>query len=446
MRFSSYLKTKSLAEKLCVMGLFLLPYDALPVMPTHYRPISVYFFALSLFLYILGDCNAKLVVDKNMRRLFGFCLYSIPVGIITSIFFHNPFGNVIDHYAAFVMGLLAYVCVSLYLYRSTTSNTIIDTVTDILALAYTIPVIICVIEVFAIYTPFPISIKIALNNLFGGWQSGRICGSSSETSWMALHLLSIMPIYYYRGFYKNEYARKALFFMTVLSFCFCFSLKGYILLAIAGIVYYILQSANKKQLAVAICKLVILVVIFRLAWLLIAYVASQMEGSYFTARILNFSTSLSWRDMLFLDGSVFIRTGFPLIALQIFFDHPLFGTGAGSFAYMMKDYLLKNFPEALNYNEVWYYISTGTSANTTIYAKLFSEFGLFGAFLYLRFYISAATEKISSITTPVFVFWASILLAMPFQQGSYAYLPMWVGLATMNALPEFGANKIIRRR
>ncbi len=439
----SYFKTKSLAEQFCVLGLFLLPYDGLPVMPTHYRPVSVYFFCIATALFILGDWKAKIIVDKSLRYLLNFFIYSAIIGIATSFFYGNPIVNAVDHYAAFVMGFFAYVGVSLYLYRFSSDLLIMDTLTDILAYAYTIPIIVCVIEMLAIYTPFPMSVKLFLNGVFGGWQLNRICGTSTETSWMALHLLTILPVLYYRGWYKQEFFRKVLFVMATIAFVCCFSLTGFLILAIAGIAYCLIRAYVEKQLATALFKFFGFSLILLFAWNLISYAASQMESSYFTARILNFSTSFSFRDLLFLDGSVFVRVGFPIIALQIFFDHPLFGTGAGSFAYMFKDYLLNNFREALEYKEVLYYFTTGTSAYATIYAKVFSEFGLVGGLLWLRFYLHAATNKLASLNS-VFIFWTAVLLAIPFQQGSYAYLPMCVGLAIMGTQPAHCVNEILR--
>lgn len=442
-RLLSYFKAKSLAEQFCVLGLFLLPYDALPVMPTHYRPVSVYFFSIAFVLFFFLEKRMQIAFDNVSKWLIYFFAYSIPVGIATSLYYGNPLANVADHFAGFLMGLFTYLSLAFFFNRYNSVESTIDQVTDILSYAYTLPIIVCVIEMLAIYTPFPISIKHVLNSIFGSWQANRICGSSSETSWMALHLLTIMPVLYYRGFYKKERARKILFTCAVASFLACVSLKGFLILAIACVIFYLHQSAINKNLAGAVLKLLLLIVCLWGGFCLLLYAASQMESSYFTTRILNFSTSLSLRDILFLDGSVFIRCGFPLIAFQIFFDHPLFGTGAGSFAFMFRDYLLANFREALNYGEVLHYFKTGTSANTTIYAKIFSEFGIIGALLYLRFYCFALLNSCIPKNSAI-LFWAAILLALPFQQGSYAYLPMWVGVALFVSLPNCRVNENLR--
>ena len=437
-RLLSYFKTKSLAEKLCVMGLFLLPYDALPVMPTHYRPVSVYFFCLAFVLFFFFENKGKMELNNVSKWLLLFFVYSIPVGVATSLYYGNPLANVADHFAAFIMGLFAFLSLSFYFSRLWSFEVVLDRATDILAYAYTLPIIVCVLEMLAIYTPFPMSVKFALNSVFGGWQRGRICGSSSECAWMAMHLMTIMPVYYYRGFFLGETRRKILFVSALTVFLICFSLKGFLILVVACVIFYLYHSAQKKALAEAVLKLLILVVALWGATNLMVYAASHMKASYYTWRILNISSATSPRELLFLDGSVFVRCGFPIIAMRIFLDNPLFGTGAGSFAYMFRDYILTYYSEALNYGEVLLYIKTGTSANTTIYAKLFSEFGIFGALMFLRFYIYAAIN--SSIRNSIILFWSAILLALPFQQGSYAYLPMWVGVAviasTKNTLKE----------
>lgn len=41
MKWTRYLKQGGLADKTCTLGILLLPYDALPVMPIRYRPVSV---------------------------------------------------------------------------------------------------------------------------------------------------------------------------------------------------------------------------------------------------------------------------------------------------------------------------------------------------------------------------------------------------------------------
>ena len=43
-------RDKSLSMLFFEVGIFLLPYDAMHVMPSTYRPISIYFFLLSVFL------------------------------------------------------------------------------------------------------------------------------------------------------------------------------------------------------------------------------------------------------------------------------------------------------------------------------------------------------------------------------------------------------------
>ena len=366
-----------------------------------------------------------------------FLIWSFTAGIGISFYYKNPLENVIDFAQSMILGICAFVACYMFFSKLKqnflTTNGFLKEVANIFGGAYALAVIMSFVDFFVLFTPIPMTIKLVKDSVIGGWQTFRITGSSAESSWMATHLLLVMPMYWF--LVKNGVKRKwnaFLFFIAVISFLGCLSLKGYLILAFASIAYLFVMAVKRKRIVQLLIGIIVIGIVAFFTWIVLQKIFADMDA-YYAQRIFRLMEIQSFRDFLFVDGSVFIRMGFPIIGLQIFADYPLLGTGAGSFAYMVRDYLLNFYPEALKYEEVWYYFKTGTNANTAIYSKLFCEFGLLGAILFLRFYLGSI-KCFFKLNNKVFVFYGSILTVLLFQQGSYAYVPMWVGLAVANNL------------
>ena len=65
------------------LGILLLPYDAIKVMPSTYSPISVYPFSISLFIYLVFN-RGKLIANKLNRKILKIFFYVVVISIITS--------------------------------------------------------------------------------------------------------------------------------------------------------------------------------------------------------------------------------------------------------------------------------------------------------------------------------------------------------------------------
>ena len=383
------------------------------------------------------ELKGTVPANKNLKSLMLFLIWSFTVGMCISFYYKNPLENVIDFDQSMILGTCAffasYIFFSKLKQNFSTTNDFLKEIAKIFGNAYALAVIMSFVDFFVLFTPIPITIKLVKDSIVGGWQTFRITGSSAESSWMATHLLLVMPMYWF--LVKNGVKRKwnaFLFFIAVISFLGCLSLNGYLILAFASIAYLFVLAVKRKRMIQLLIGFVVISIMCFFTWLALQKIFAGMDA-YYALRIFRLMDVQSFKDILFVDGSVFIRLGFPIIGWQIFADYPLLGTGAGSFAYMVRDYLLNFYPEALKYEEVWYYFKTGTSANTAIYSKLFSEFGLLGAILFLRFYLGSI-KCFFKLNNKVFVFYGCILAVLLFQQGSYAYVPMWVGLAVANNL------------
>ena len=437
---SRFCHTYSLSDHLSRIGIFLLPYDALPVMPTHYRPISVYFFFFASVLYFF-EYNAILNINKNIKFLLIFFIYCISIGTCISFFYENPVVNLIDGVGGIGMGLCSFFACYFFFFklRKTALSDIafFNGIVGMIVSAYTIAVVVSFFECLSIFSPFPSSFKTVKDIVFGGWQDGRLTGTSAESSWMAVHLALFLPLCFYK--IKQGIAiRKnfCLLLMACVAFLGCFSATGFLIVVFSVFLYGIIMAVKKnkkKELLVAALGTCLLFILFGF-FLEMFFRNSDL---YFITRIYSLLDKDSFREALFLDGSVFVRIGFPLIAGRIFLDYPIFGTGTGSFAYAFKDYLLNLFPEALMFGEVFRYVNNGTEASVALYSKVFCEFGVLGAFVFLRFYFGSLKNLFTSNDKSI-IFYGCLLVCLLTQQGSFAFVPMWVGLALANV---FTLNK-----
>lgn len=430
----------SLAEVFFATGILLLPYDAFPIMPSTYRPISLVPFFISL-LFIISDDGIRQIKLIGRRQL-------LILGFFALTFCGNAFrvlaGNIqpenyIDTIVTLVIGLLAYFCFTSYLrWRATQESfaTTLDRLLHLLSVAYILPLFVGCLEAASLNGLLPSSVNVALISFFGGNQSYRLTLTSFEASWASIHLIiaALCNLFLYR---KDKSAfHFVCFCVATVLFFLTNSMQGVMVLGCATAAFILWYGYKKKRLLVIFRWMLIVVGVFvTFLFVLRLYFESSGAETYFATRLVNF-TDLT--RLIHIDGSSFVRLIFPLIGLQMFMMHPVFGTGAGTFAQQLPKYISEYYPWSVQFEEISRYLNgTLTPSAVCLYTRALGELGLLGSALFFAFVCSsfrcignvASRGGLQGLHVVYLIF---VLICTPLQFASYAYLPFWLALALLD--------------
>ncbi len=423
------------------LGIFLLPYDAIRhILPSTYRPISVYFFFLYLLFFILYAFRSRTKVKVHVATLYLvlFIGYNIVSSLILNLVYQYDIALYWESLTTLAIGVITFFSCSIAFSQIAERRNVTEYCDEIFGLigtAYVIPLVVGVIDALVIYGPLPMAIKNVITLIFGGNQATRMTGVTFEASWLSMHMAFAFGVYLYLAV-RNKKKYKIRCILSALLFFLSASLQGILTVILGvilfGLVYGYVQGKFLKMLRMFILIVLGSVILFFLfRWFL-----SLLPTSYFTTRILNF-TSID--QLLKTDGSTFLRTQYPIIGLLMFRDHFLFGMGGGSFAYAMGDYIQQYYPWASSFPEVALHMSTrNTASAVSLYTRVLGENGLIGGILFYTFIgkALAAGKRILQFPYVKYVlFWLCISLGQVFQFSSYALTLFWVPLAFMLNLP-----------
>lgn len=419
------------------LGLFMLPYDAIKgTMPSVYKPISVYFF-LFAFVVLLIKHNYKLFIDKTTKYVCFFTLYSLSVGLITALIYTGTASYYIDCIITILLGLITFLSCKMAfedLAKSHTADDYFLMIFKVLGIAYIIPVFVTMIDIATIYGPLPMQIKTIITSVFGGFQTGRLTGTTYEASWLSRHMLFAMFVYWYlyKRTKKSRFVIAAAF--ALLGYIATFSLQGIIVLLIGVFAAILLNSFIRQNMGQTIVKMIIFTVVA--AALLFAFyyiVVYVLPPSYITYRLRNF---IDIPTLVRTEASSFIRIFFPALNIFMWKDHFFFGNGAGSFSYFFPEYLDKYAPWHPESIELNGYIEKLSAPAGSTFASSLSQFGIIGAILYYGIFVSLIPilKKLSYTKEHyTIVVWTTVTISFLLQAGSYAYTLFWVMVAVVSA-------------
>lgn len=241
-------RDKSLSMLFFEVGIFLLPYDAMHVMPSTYRPISIYFFLLSVFL--LPTQKRYRIRGKYYFALSIFFIYSVFDTLLQTWAIRGEFGTTVDYVSTIVLGLITYCAVTenlLIIKEERGGAYTLSWIVSRIAVAYYVPLAIGLVEAFSLMGLLPYAVKGFLLEVFGGNHGTRLCVTSLEAGWAAIHLLIafLAYTYMYKSSGKNLYAIPA--FVAVALFVYTQSLNGYLVLLISLAVFAMCLAYKMKN-------------------------------------------------------------------------------------------------------------------------------------------------------------------------------------------------------
>ncbi|AEA34637.1 hypothetical protein [Hippea maritima] len=430
------LKKSNSLNVILLFGLLLVPFMSLPVMPSDYRPISIFFLVPFSFLITLK----YLIRLKISKDIFYLLLFLVFVSIQSVLLLDNIFLS-LRYIAPVFLGIFSYIAIRYFFIKNN-----IEKVFDKFFVLYILIAVIGFVEILSMKGLLPHSLKDIIGIVFSGKVSSRIQLISSEGSWASKIIIFSIPIYLYY-YCKNGYFNKS-FYVLLLLFVMIFSLEGFAIVATAFMLYLSYDFFHIfKKLITFRYKLkyyFILVISIVILSILINIILSTNTG-YAINRIYKFLDATSLWELLSLDGSTFIRVIYPYIGFEIFVDHP-FGVGLGGYAQYFNHYINLIPVDYSKFNEVVGDIATVSADPKSLYAKIFSETGIIGiGLLFLFFKQQIKYLKYNIKINPKFKLYFIYNLAFAFasviQFGSFAYLPFWFAFALNSAFYTKGNNE-----
>ena len=189
---------------LFLVAIFLIPYDALPVLPSLYKPISL-FPLLGIFILLIPKIFViNLHGKKNLFYFYVFFVIAIIQGLLIASI-KNSFSLFFDFFITLSIAFVVITSLYIVLSESIFENKL-EWFAKKIAIAYYLPVVITVIDILSVYHVLPDGISDTIHSIFGGQQHGRVNGVTFEASWLSMHLFFSSFAYFY--LFKHYISRK----------------------------------------------------------------------------------------------------------------------------------------------------------------------------------------------------------------------------------------------
>ena len=404
------------------LAVFLIPFISLPVMPSVYRPISAYFLILPSVIFMLGYKKFDTFQDRVVAL---FVFYTLIYGFIAGYFSYDfIFSGYVTELAAVMIGMLAYIG-----FRYVFSEFGLEWFFRVSSFSYKFVVVIGFLEVLSLVGILPYGLKELINIAFSGKTHGRIQLTTMEAAWGARVLLFLFVVYLYSKF---DAGLKRIFFLScgILLFLSTFSVAMMSYLAL-GLLFYLLMVYKFKGL-------IYLIVLSLFAYLSLVGLLMVVEtfdlGGYHLNRIeaLLYGDFYQLKDMLYYDQSIFIRIGYPVLAVYVYMDN-LFGVGLGQYSTYFSDYLMDLFGgSVLAFPEVFGDVYDNDGDPRSLPAKVLSELSIIGLIFYFYIFYVAYSRRCREYDSFKTLF-ICLAFASGFTIGTWAYMYVWMALAMMPA-------------
>lgn len=417
------------------LGIVMIPFDSVPgIFPSVYRPISL-ILLIVVFPFVLIMKTFSKQISKINLLLFAFYIVTVLSSFLFSQYKYNDLSGFIDYSLTLTMGMIAFYSFDYYLSvnrrRFNDNEGYIDWIFELIANVYIFVLIIGIFEILILLGILPMEIKNTFASFITGRTTIRIQLTSGETSWASMQMAFIIPIYFYLMKKKPKY--KKYFYLSTLIFLMMFSMQGYLII-ILGLILYLIIEKKYHKLFKYFSYFLLMITTFIILWKL--YEMLMEEKVYYLSRIDSLLNIHDLKDILYLDGSVFIRTAFPYIGLLVFKENFIFGVGGGNFRFELGHYIATYFPSGLVYTEVQDAITNNIGNTKNMFSRLLSETGIIGTSNYLLFIymLYIRIKKSILFNKDVVKILFIMMITVYFQFDSFAYLHIWLVFAIVNNL------------
>lgn len=426
---------------LSFLALIFMPFDSIPdLFPSIYRPLSLIFILLASPLIALKYCfNFKwyflFVFIEKYTVILLFLLYTVPLSYYFTNHNNLPFTGSNDFTLTLLLGIFTFIVFTefntILLEKFRNNRVLIEYIFTFISIVYLPVLIFGMMELLVVFGIMPIEIKHFLISWAVPTVHDRIQLLSGEASWATMHLIFIIPIYFYLSKLYKWYFIPLL--VTILLLLFTFSLQGILTLMIALFVLFIIYF--KKIKPIYFIVFIGLLITLLLIWL---FIKDRYSNIYFVTRFYRLLEINNIKDILHIDGSVFVRLAYPSIAILLGLNFPLFGVGGGNYRYYFEEYLFRHFIEGIRYEEVYANLTSQTSNPKNFFARLLGETGLVGTGIFMFFLITILLKInfVKSDIRPYLIIWIVFVLANMMQFDSFVYVHLWIVVSVVFSLKQ----------
>jgi hypothetical protein len=406
------------------LAVFLIPFISLPVLPSVYRPVSVYFLIIPAFLFLTS--RERLWVKQD----FFVALFLIYVTVYGFIAGYSNFLFGFELYFKDVIVLLVGSIVY-FGFRFVLEMYGLKFFFKVSNLSFKLLLFVGLVEILAIIGVLPSGIKEFMNMFFSGKHQDRVQLTTMEASWGGRVFLFSFVIYLYSSLDKLKifYVVLALF---LFSFIFSVGVVGVLLLAI--FVYFVFVYGIKG----VVIFLVTTIVFYLLMSVMLDVFSSLGFGGYHLARLHAIVAGDFYQisDMLVYDQSIFIRIGYPLLSVYVYMDN-IFGVGLGQYSLYFNDYVVDVYGRSvLTFPEVVGDVVESDGDERSLIFKILVETSFLGLLIFFSVVMYSLRNRIQESYDSFKVFFLILAVTSSFTIGSWAYMYLWIGLAILPAKIE----------
>lgn len=417
---------------LTVTGIFFLLFTSLPVLPSKYRPVSIFFFIPIGIAFLLMAFSGIRRVPRRDLLLLLFVGMSILYSALL-VMAGDLSGALMLRYLAVVMfGTLTYYGMVLGLSiagPNATYYALHISVIFFVALGF--------FDIWCVYGHGPYQIMLAISSVIApDVLESRIPVTTEEASWAALVGLCLLVSYIVVTNLRGR-PQVMLRWLLGIVIALTLSLDGFLTTTIMVGLYWAIVHMRKPKWKTIRLLLLMVGALVAASYSVITYINTNKVTAYYAQRIEKLATVSNLTDAVMIDSSVFIRVMYPYFGLQMALDHPL-GVGIGGYSDHFKEYIspaissdtLKQFPEA--YQDV----QTGQADPKNLWARAVSEQGWLGLALLLAFVLAHLSGGAKSPYWEMRVLLVSYAIASSQNFGSFAFVQFWFVLALARMLEE----------
>lgn len=417
---------------LTVAGIFSLLFTSLPVLPSKYRPVSIFFFMPIGMAFLLMAFSGIRRVPRRDLLLLLFVGMSIFYSALLVMAGDLSSALMLRYLAVVIFGTLTYYGMVLGLLiagPNATYYALHSSVVFFVALGF--------FDIWCVYGHGPYQVMLAISSVIApDVLESRIPVTTEEASWAALVGLCLLVSYVV---VTNLRGRPHVMLRWLLGvvIALTLSLDGFLTAAIMAGLYWAIVHMRKPKWKTIRLLLLMVGAFAAASYSVIAYINTNKVTAYYAKRIEKLATVSNLADAVMIDSSVFIRVMYPYFGLQMALDHPL-GVGMGGYSGHFKEYIspaisadtLKQFPEA--YQDV----QTGQADPKNLWARAVSEQGWLGFALLLGFVLAHLSGGSKSPHWKMRVLLVSYALSASQNFGSFAFVQFWFVLALARMLEE----------
>lgn len=403
----------------------LIPFWTLPFIPGLFKPISTLLVSVVAVPYLIKRVFITRSLEKLDLVLICYITFSLLIGILFSF---NSFGvNNVVAFSMFLCGTLSF-----FGYKYLVNYKGFEFALQLIKSAIYVTVLIGWVDLLSWAGLIPKVLGESLSLVLSGKTPSRIVLTTSEPAWACRLISLLLPFAWYFMKVDQRVKSKFVFYSLIIFFIATFSLSGVVILVFFVVAFLL----NKFSISNIIKTLLYGLIIMQL--FAIVFTSIKESGGYYVSRIDkianldNVENVMSLKTLSKLDGSAFIRLGYPIISFNIFLENPE-GLGLGNYGNHFSDYVKRNMGYALENVTVSKHVEKQNADQRNFITKLVTDNGLVTFLFIVSFYLISYLQIKKILKkfprdhfAKCLLFGMFFMFANMIQMASYLFISYWL--------------------